>query len=94
MLASDWSTRDHVITVDKSGAPVSPFYSQQFSRRYLAATGSRAVTLHACGDEILVPGDKDEVFVHKLLADFLFHADQREVLSGKIFLQFSDSLLD
>ena len=34
MLASDWSTRDHMITVDKSEAPVSRFYSQKFSRRY------------------------------------------------------------
>ena len=37
MLASDWSTRDHVITFDKSEAPrapVSRFYSRQFSRRY------------------------------------------------------------
>jgi len=29
MLASDWSTRDHVITVDKSEAPRVPV-----SRRY------------------------------------------------------------
>ena len=37
MLASDWSTRDHVITVDKSEAPrtpVSQFYSRKFLRRY------------------------------------------------------------
>ena len=31
------------------------------------------VTLHACGDEILVTGDKEEVVVHRLLAYLLLH---------------------
>jgi len=37
MLASDWTTHDHVITVDQSEAPRAPvswFYSRPFSRRY------------------------------------------------------------
>ena len=33
MLASDWSTRDHVITVDQSEAPVSRFYSRPTERK-------------------------------------------------------------
>ena len=37
MVASDWSTPDHVITVEQSEAPrapVSRFYSRPFLRRY------------------------------------------------------------
>ena len=59
MLASDRSTRDHVFKVDKSEAPrapVSRFYSRQFSRRYFGGdwkTGKCLLSrLSLCGDGV------------------------------------------
>jgi len=37
MMASDWSTRDHVITVDQSEAPVSRLNSRPFLQRYFGS---------------------------------------------------------
>ena len=53
MLASDWSTRDHEITVDKSEAPRTPV-SRFYLRRYFGGDWEHALN-YTLGTEQLKP---------------------------------------
>ena len=50
------------------------------------------VTLHASGDQVLVPGHKEEVIVDKLLPDGLIHASEGEVGAGEVILKLGKSV--
>jgi len=48
------------------------------------ATTLGPVTLHACGDQVLVARDKEEMVIHQLLAIIFLHSQEWEVRSRKI----------
>ena len=51
------------------------------------------VSLHASSLQVLVSRHEQEMIIHKLLADRLFHTSQWEVLSGKISLKLGKGIL-
>ena len=50
------------------------------------------VSLHAGGDQVLVPGNKEEVIVDQLLPDSLIHASEGEVGAGQVILKLGKSV--
>merc|ERR1719167_220489 len=51
------------------------------------------VTFHAGGNQVLVAGHEEEVVVHQLLSDLLFHTQERVVVAGQVTSHLGKGLL-
>ena len=56
------------------------------------ASALRPVSLHAGSDQVLVPGDKEEMIVNQLLPDSLIHAGEGKVGTGQVGLELGKSV--
>ena len=56
------------------------------------ASALRPVSLHAGSDQVLVPGDKEEMIVNQLLPDSLIHAGEGKVGTRQVGLKLGKSV--